>query len=106
LLLDIAMPGLDGYTLARKVRAQPGLDRAKLVAFTAFSDETHVRRSREAGFDFHLVKPTEPLEIKSLLNELIRLAGRAEEFREVKEARGEEHPGDGNLPKPGSQAED
>src|SRR5262245_35005774 len=53
-LLDIAMPGLDGYTLARRVRAQPSLVRAKLVALTAYSDETHVRRSQEAGFDLHL----------------------------------------------------
>ena len=83
LLIDIAMPGLDGYTLARRVRTQPGLDRAKLVALTAFSDETHVRRSQEAGFHFHLVKPTEPLEIERLmnmLNELIRLASGAEEL--------------------------
>ena len=83
LLIDIAMPGLDGYTLARRVRAQPGLDDAKLVALTAFSDETHVRRSQEAGFHFHLVKPTEPLEIKrimNMLNELIRLASGAEEM--------------------------
>ena len=83
LLLDIAMPGLDGYTLARTVRAQPSLVRAKLVALTAYSDETHVRRSQEAGFHFHLVKPTEPLEIERLmnmLNELIRLASGAEEL--------------------------
>jgi response regulator RpfG family c-di-GMP phosphodiesterase len=77
------MPGLNGYTLARRVRTQPGLARAKLVALTAYSDETHVRRSQEAGFHFHLVKPTEPLEIKKLmnmLNEVVRLAGRAEEM--------------------------
>jgi CheY-like chemotaxis protein len=70
LLLDIAMPGLDGYTVARRVRAQPCLDNARLVALTAFSDETHVRRSQEAGFDFRLVKPTDPLEIKSLMDKL------------------------------------
>ena len=64
------MPGMDGYALARRVRAQPGLDHAKLVALTAYSDETHVRRSREAGFDLHLVKPTEPLEIKRLMDTL------------------------------------
>jgi CheY-like chemotaxis protein len=82
-LLDIAMPGLDGYTLARMVRTQPGLDRVKLIALAAFSDEAYVRRSREAGFDLHLVKPTEPLEIKrhmDTLNELIQLAGKTEEM--------------------------
>lgn len=70
LLLDIAMPGLDGYTLARRVRAQPGLDHVKLVALTSYSDETHVQRSQEAGFDIHLVKPTDPLEIKKLMETL------------------------------------
>src|SRR5262245_40482509 len=81
LLLDIAMPGMDGCTLARAVRAQPGLERAKLIALTAYSDEEYVRCSREAGFDLHLVKPTDPLEIKRLmdtLNELIQLASKTQ----------------------------
>lgn len=86
LVLDIDMPGLDGYILARSVRTEPGLDRAKLVALTIHSDEAHVRFSHEAGFDYHLVKPIEHLDIKRLkslmdtLNELVRLAGKAEEL--------------------------
>jgi CheY-like chemotaxis protein len=67
------MPGLDGYTLARTVRAQPGLEGAKLIALTAYSDEEDVRCSREAGFDLHLVKPTNPFEIKRLMDMLSRL---------------------------------
>jgi response regulator RpfG family c-di-GMP phosphodiesterase len=77
------MPGLDGFRLARAVRAQPGLERAKLIALTAYSDEEYVRCSREAGFDLHLVKPTDPLEIKRLmdmLNELVQLAGKTQEM--------------------------
>jgi two-component system, OmpR family, response regulator len=73
LLLDIAMPGLDGYTVARRVRAQPCLDNARLVAITAFSDQTHVHLSQEAGFDYHLVKPTDPLEIKRLMDKLSKV---------------------------------
>ena len=73
LLLDIAMPGLDGYTLARRVRAQPSLVRAKLIALTAYSDETHVRRSQEAGFDLHFVKPTDPLDMKRLMDKLSKV---------------------------------
>ena len=73
LLLDIAMPGLDGYTLARTVRTQPGLERAKLIALTAYSDEAYVRRSQEAGFDLHLVKPIKPLEIKRLMDMLSKV---------------------------------
>ena len=75
-VLDIAMPGLDGYTVARRVRAQPRLQRAMLIALTAFSDETHIHLSQQAGFDYHFVKPTDPLEIKTVLNtlnEMVRL---------------------------------
>ena len=83
LLLDIAMPGLDGYTLARKVREQDGLENVKLVALTAYSDERHLRRSREAGFDFHLTKPADPSELRRLiemLEEVIRLTSKTEEI--------------------------
>jgi CheY-like chemotaxis protein len=78
LLLDIAMPGLDGYMLAREVRAQPGLDRAKLIALTAYSDETHVRLSQVAGFDYNFVKPPDLPAIRRLidtLDEMVRLTG-------------------------------
>ncbi len=83
LLMDIAMPGLDGYALARKVRAQPALSKVKLVALTSYSDDRHVRRSEAAGFDFLLVKPTEPWEVKKLMDmisKVVELAGRAEEM--------------------------
>jgi CheY-like chemotaxis protein len=123
-LLDLAMPGMDGYTLAREVRAQPGLGRVRLVTLTAYSDEAHVRRSREAGFDLHFIKPTEPLEVRSLmdiLSQWVQLADRAEEvarqdvapaseteglIKEVREARTEEHPGDGKSPEPEPEGED
>jgi two-component system, OmpR family, response regulator len=83
LVLDINMPGLDGYTVARQVRREPGLERTKLVALTAYSDEAHSRRAREAGFDLHLVKPTDLSELERILhmlNEVIRLAGKTEEL--------------------------
>src|SRR5262245_26277347 len=57
LVLDLGMPRLDGYGLAEQLRHEPGLERTKLVALTAYSDEDRVRRAREVGFDFHLVKP-------------------------------------------------
>src|SRR4051794_22961883 len=81
LLLDLAMPGMDGYTLARRVRALPHLGHTRLIALTAYSDEIHVRRSREAGLDIHLVRPTDPLEVKgfmSRLKDVLRHADRAE----------------------------
>jgi two-component system CheB/CheR fusion protein len=55
-LLDIGMPGMDGYTLAARLR-DAGHDRATLVALSGYGQEEHLRRSMEAGFDHHLVKP-------------------------------------------------
>jgi two-component system, OmpR family, response regulator len=83
LLLDIGLPHLDGYTLARRVRQHPQLARAKLVALSAYSDETHARRAREAGFDHQFVKPANLSELKrilDMLNEVIRLATQTEEL--------------------------
>jgi two-component system, OmpR family, response regulator len=81
LLLDIALPRMDGYTLARRIRQQPELRRAKLVALSAYSSEEHRQRVQEAGFDHALVKPADPTELEGLLKMLkqaIKLAERTE----------------------------
>jgi two-component system, OmpR family, response regulator len=67
LISDISMPGLDGYGLARRVRADPTLERVKLVALSAYSDDEHTRRTTEAGFDFQVTKASEPREIMEVL---------------------------------------
>lgn len=67
-LLDIAMPGMDGYQVARKLRAM-FREALLLIAITAFGFEEDRRRSEEAGFDLHLVKPVDPHEVESLLGE-------------------------------------
>lgn len=77
LLLDITMPGIDGYTLARRVR-QAGLERAKLVAVSAYSHPEHVRRVDEAGFDYRLTKPADPAELEGLLNMIDHIVKLAE----------------------------
>src|SRR5262249_4803970 len=59
-LLDIGMPDMDGYEVARQLRKQPELQPALLVALTGWGQDTDRRRSIEAGFDIHLVKPVEP----------------------------------------------
>jgi signal transduction histidine kinase/ActR/RegA family two-component response regulator len=66
-LLDISLPGMDGYELARRLRALPGLGRTMLVAMTGWGREEDRSRSREAGFDAHLVKPLELTALQELL---------------------------------------
>ena len=56
-LLDIGLPGLSGYEVARRIRLQPALEGMVLVALTGYSQETDREFSREAGFDHHLAKP-------------------------------------------------
>src|SRR5262249_51990624 len=70
LLRDIARPRMDGSPLARRIRQQPELSRAKLVALSAYSSEEHRQRVHEAGFDHALVKPADPTELEGLLKML------------------------------------
>ena len=55
--LDLGLPGMDGYELARRLRQQPGLERIRLIALTGYGDPAARLRSAAAGFDEHLVKP-------------------------------------------------
>jgi CheY-like chemotaxis protein/two-component sensor histidine kinase len=66
-LCDIGLPGLDGYGVARELRRHPTTARARLLALTGYGQEEDKRRSREAGFDHHLVKPADPEELQRLL---------------------------------------
>ncbi|HVX14309.1 MAG TPA: ATP-binding protein [Pirellulales bacterium] len=56
-LVDIGLPGMDGYDVARKLRDEIGLTDALLAALTGYGQEEDRRRSEEAGFDQHLIKP-------------------------------------------------
>ncbi len=67
-LLDIGLPGLDGYELARQLREQPDFGSRVLVALTGYGQEEDRRRSKEAGFDFHLVKPVDPETLLALID--------------------------------------
>jgi CheY-like chemotaxis protein len=67
ILLDIGLPGMDGYQVARELRARRELDSAVLVALTGYGQEQDRRRSREAGFDEHLVKPASVDDLKRVL---------------------------------------
>lgn len=56
-LLDIGLPGLNGFEVAKQLRRQPALQKVVLVAMTGYGRESDRQRSKEAGFDHHLVKP-------------------------------------------------
>ncbi|MFO0877463.1 MAG: ATP-binding protein [Gemmataceae bacterium] len=70
ILLDIGMPRLDGYETARRIRSEPWGKGVVLVAQTGWGQEEDKRRSREAGFDSHLVKPIDPAGLEKLLASL------------------------------------
>ncbi|MCE9525409.1 MAG: PAS domain S-box protein [Planctomycetales bacterium] len=65
--LDLGMPGMDGYEVARRMRQQPGLENVVLAAVTGWGQQEDRRRTADAGFDHHLVKPLEPMELDRLL---------------------------------------
>jgi CheY-like chemotaxis protein len=69
-LLDIGMPKLNGYDTARRIRQELWGQTVTLVALTGWGQEDDRRRSREAGFDHHAVKPVEPAALAQLLGGL------------------------------------
>jgi CheY-like chemotaxis protein len=66
-LLDVSLPGMDGYQVARRLRSNPDLRRTFLVSVTGHGGEAHIQRSREAGCDCHLLKPVNPTDLERLL---------------------------------------
>jgi len=65
--LDIGMPKVHGYELARRLRALPQTTRCVLVAVTGWGQEDDRRRARDAGFDRHLVKPVDPRQVAAIV---------------------------------------
>jgi PAS domain S-box-containing protein len=70
LLMDIGMPGMSGYDVARRIREQPEFNGIKLVALTGWGQEEDRRLSRDAGFDYHLTKPVDSRILKDLISSL------------------------------------
>jgi CheY-like chemotaxis protein len=66
-LLDIGLPGMDGYEVARRLRAQPWIGQTNLVALTGFGGEEDRRQAQSAGLDHHLVKPVDFDALRELL---------------------------------------
>ena len=69
-LLDIGMPGMDGYEVAARIRAQSDLGDVVLIALTGWGQSDDRQRSRDAGFDHHLVKPVDLSTLQGLLQSL------------------------------------
>jgi CheY-like chemotaxis protein len=69
-LMDIGLPGMDGYEVARRIRQRPELDDLPLIAITGWGQAEDRLRSRAAGFQHHLVKPADPGKLQALLAEL------------------------------------
>jgi PAS domain S-box-containing protein len=66
-LLDIGLPGMNGYEVARRMRQMPAFEKALLVAITGYGQEEDKRLSKQAGFNVHLVKPVDPHVVHALL---------------------------------------
>jgi two-component system CheB/CheR fusion protein len=66
-LLDIGLPGLSGYEVARRLRDNPRLAGAALIAVSGYGQDEDRHRSKEAGFDRHLLKPLDFGELQKLL---------------------------------------
>jgi PAS domain S-box-containing protein len=73
-LLDVGLPNMNGYEVARALRAQPSMRESTLVACTGYGQEDDRRKAREAGFDHHLVKPVHMEDLERIL---VRMYGRA-----------------------------
>lgn len=67
---DIGLPGLDGYEVARRIRAEEWGTRVVLIAVTGYGREEDRRKAEEAGFDLHFVKPADPAAITRLFKDL------------------------------------
>ena len=68
--VDVGLPGFDGYELARRIRATPDGDQLCLIAVTGYGLAADQQLAREAGFNFHLVKPVHPHHVNELLRHL------------------------------------
>ena len=67
ILLDIGMPGMNGYDVARELRAQPAFEDTLLVAITGYGRASDVQQTQAAGFDHHMVKPVDYEKLQALL---------------------------------------
>jgi signal transduction histidine kinase/ActR/RegA family two-component response regulator len=68
-LCDLGLPGMNGFEVAEELRRDPSTRSARLIAVTGYGRDEDRRRSKAAGFDLHLTKPVDPVQLKALLQE-------------------------------------
>ena len=85
-LVDIGLPGLDGYEIARRIRRNHGHDGTFLIALTGYGQAEDVRLALEAGFDVHLVKPLDPQQLARILSDRSKAAVASENEQELSAA--------------------
>ena len=76
ILLDIGLPGMNGYEVALQLRRMDNAQRCRLIAVTGYGEQPDRTRSRDAGFDEHLVKPVDPSLLRSSLDKVSEARGR------------------------------
>lgn len=69
-LLDIGLPGMNGYEVCSALRQEPGMETTIFIAQTGWGQNEHRQRSKEAGFHYHLVKPVDMDELQRLIESL------------------------------------
>jgi PAS domain S-box-containing protein len=80
-LLDVGLPLRNGYEAAKLIRSEPWGRKMVLIALTGWGQEQDRKRSREAGFDHHLVKPVDPKTLMALVSELFHATGHDQPIR-------------------------
>jgi CheY-like chemotaxis protein len=71
LLLDIGLPGMDGFQVAKRCRAEPAMQQSVVIAITGWTDAACRCRAQESGFRYYLVKPVEPAYLRKLLLQVV-----------------------------------
>lgn len=82
MILDLSMPGMDGYTLARAIRGRDEFADVPIIALSGFGADSDRERSLSAGFDMHLLKPMEIDTLEEVIQDVSRRDGRPGPARE------------------------
>ena len=70
IILDLGLPGMDGFELCRKLKKEEALRTVRVIAVTGYGQEEYRQRSREAGCEAHLVKPVSPAVLQSIIEQV------------------------------------